>query len=162
CHGNAARRPRGRSGAGGAQPLQSSNCALEIRGLGRLWHGARRDARAFGGDESEIGRPLVLRRRRPGMVQHSTTLKGADRRAVSNGVADNAPPELQVYRSSGGISTSAASDSSVLRTQFLERPEPAVHPAARAALFNTGESPQNLQRKSSCTFETASYPSPLA
>src|SRR5262249_9807491 len=57
CNGNAARRPRGRSGAGGAATLQSSNCALEIRRLGGLWHGARRDAGAFGGHESEkIGR----------------------------------------------------------------------------------------------------------
>src|SRR5262249_36954148 len=55
-------------GAGGAQPLQSSNCALEIRRLGQLWHGARRYAAAFGGHESEIGRPLVVRRRRSALV----------------------------------------------------------------------------------------------
>src|SRR5262249_12877924 len=69
CNGNAARRPRGRSGAGGAPTLQSSNCALEIRRLGRLWHGARRYAAAFGGHESEIGRPLVVRRRHPALVE---------------------------------------------------------------------------------------------
>src|SRR5262249_15344909 len=47
---------------GARPPPKQSNCALEIRRLGRLWHGARRDAAAFGGHESEIGRPLVVRR----------------------------------------------------------------------------------------------------
>ena len=69
CNGDAARRPRGRSGAGGARPLQSSNGALEIRRLGGLRHGVRRDAEAFGGYEPAIGRPLVVRRRRPALVE---------------------------------------------------------------------------------------------
>ena len=64
CHNrNAARRSFGRSGAGGTRALQSSNRALEIRRLGRLRHGARRNARASGRYEPAIGWPLGCRRR---------------------------------------------------------------------------------------------------
>ncbi len=63
--GNAARRPGGKSGTGGARPLQSSNRAIEIRRLDGLRHGVRRDARAFGGYESDNRTATSLTASRP-------------------------------------------------------------------------------------------------
>jgi uncharacterized protein len=53
---NRARRPRGRSRAGGAEPLQWRYPAAEIRQLGRLWCGTGRAATTARGVEPALRR----------------------------------------------------------------------------------------------------------
>ena len=54
-------KPGGKSGKGGARSLQSSSGAIEVRRLERLRHAVRCNARAFGGNEPTLHRPLVPR-----------------------------------------------------------------------------------------------------
>ena len=58
---NLSHRPRDRSSARGAQPLQRRHQAAEIRQLGRLWQGTGRSATSPGGAEPALWCPLAPR-----------------------------------------------------------------------------------------------------
>ena len=86
-------KPGGKSGTGGARSLQSSSGAIEVRRLERLRHAVRCNARAFGGNEPTIHRPLAPRIRQSSCLADPGFQRTRTRWAVPRGKPLGLQPE---------------------------------------------------------------------